>query len=378
MPSGWRRPTRPTPATNATCRSPTTSWGSSWTASGNGVRRPERPLRAVPRHRRAVGARPTRPTPASNATCRSPTTSWGLGSSVRGDQVRPAVSTSRLSPVDQLAEAEPANTGYQRDLSVSYNRLGDLDSVRGVGRPAVSTSRLWPWPSGWRGRAGQHRLPTRPVHLVQQVGRLELGNGRYGSSPPLLRTSLAVIERLAETDPTNTGFQRDLSIFCAAAGDLAERDVEPAGPVTIGPLPTAIRTRCGWKTRTTRIRSSTPPTSSGTRFSPITARSSPVNGCSSLSCWSVSRPMERLTTSSAHCWLGHATTMAPRLRRTHPGDSGQPIAGCIGRVPKQRHATATCDNRNRRADGASFGRPGRPCLLLAALPYSALCARPPP
>ena len=74
---------------------------------------------------------------------------------------RPATSASRL------AAADPANTEWQRDLSVSHNKLGDV---------AVAAGDL---------TAARDRLPGRPA------------------------TSR---ERLAAADPANTGWQRDLRI----------------------------------------------------------------------------------------------------------------------------------------------------------------------
>src|SRR5262249_57469929 len=72
----------------------------------------------------------------------------------------------------RLAEAEPANTGYQWDLSVSYIRLGDL---------AVAT-----------------------------------GNGEEAER--LFRQALAIRQRLAEAEPPNTGNQRSRSCSCNRPG----------------------------------------------------------------------------------------------------------------------------------------------------------------
>jgi hypothetical protein len=83
---------------------------------------------------------------------------------------------------ERLAAADPTNTGWQRDLSVSRDNLGDVAAAAG-----------------------------------DQAGAAE----HY-------RAGLAIRERLAAADPTNTGWQRDLSVsrerlgnLAVAAGDLA-------------------------------------------------------------------------------------------------------------------------------------------------------------
>ena len=75
----------------------------------------------------------------------------------------------------RLTEGDPTNTGWQRDLSVSYDRLGDV--------------------------------------AVDQ-GKLEEAAKAYGES-------LAIFKKLAEGDPTNTGWQRDLSVSYDKLGDVA-------------------------------------------------------------------------------------------------------------------------------------------------------------
>jgi len=65
----------------------------------------------------------------------------------------------------RLAAADPANTGWQRDLSVSHNKLGDVATA---------------------------------------AGDLAAARTAY-------QASLDIRARLAAADPANTGWQRDLS-----------------------------------------------------------------------------------------------------------------------------------------------------------------------
>ena len=71
-----------------------------------------------------------------------------------------------LAIADRLAKADPGNAGWQRDLSVSYERIGDV--------------------------------------LVDQ--------GNLPEALKAFRAGLAIADRLAKADPGNAGWQRDLIV----------------------------------------------------------------------------------------------------------------------------------------------------------------------
>ncbi len=92
-----------------------------------------------------------------------------------------------MRSADRLAKSDPGNAGWQRDLSVSYDRVGDV--------------------------------------LVAQ-----------GNLPEALKTfrdGLAIRDRLAKSDPGNAGWQRDLSVSYDRVGDVL---------VAQGNLPEALKT----------------------------------------------------------------------------------------------------------------------------------------
>ena len=66
----------------------------------------------------------------------------------------------------RLARSDPGNAGWQRDLSVAYER----------------------------------------------VGNVQLAQGDLAGAVKSYRDSLAIAERLAQSDPGNAGWQRDLAI----------------------------------------------------------------------------------------------------------------------------------------------------------------------
>ena len=87
---------------------------------------------------------------------------------------------------DRLAKADPGNAGWQRDLSVSYDKVGDV--------------------------------------LVAQ--------GNLPEALKSYRDSLAIADRLANADPGNAGWQRDLSVSYDKVGDVL---------VAQGNLPEALK-----------------------------------------------------------------------------------------------------------------------------------------
>ena len=75
---------------------------------------------------------------------------------------------------ERAAKADPGNAGWQRDLSVSYNKVGDVQVAQGDLAGALTS----------------------------------------------YRDSLAIADRLAKSDPGNAGWQRDLSVSYNKVGDV--------------------------------------------------------------------------------------------------------------------------------------------------------------
>ena len=111
----------------------------------------------------------------------------GLGDVLlqRGDPAGALTSyRNGVAVIDELAKSNPGDTGWQRDLSVSYQRIGDAQMA-------------------------QNDLP----------GALES-----------YREGLAIVEKLAKSDPADADAQRDLALFFVKMGDiqLAQDDVSGA------------------------------------------------------------------------------------------------------------------------------------------------------
>ena len=119
-----------------------------------------------------------------------------------------------LAITDRLAKADPGNAGWQRDLSVSYEQ--DRRRAGGAGRSAGGAEILPRRPRHRRpagqGRPRQRRLAARSVGVYEKIGDVLVAQGNLPEALKAFRDSLAISERLAKADPGNAGWQRDLSV----------------------------------------------------------------------------------------------------------------------------------------------------------------------
>ena len=125
-----------------------------------------------------------------------------------------------LELATKLADLEPDNRQYLRDLSVSYNQLGDLD-----GRDDPAQARDW----FGKGLAIRERLADLEPDNRQYLRDLSLSYDRLGDldgrdDPAQARDwfgkGLAIRERLADLEPDNRRYLRDLSVSYGNLGDI--------------------------------------------------------------------------------------------------------------------------------------------------------------
>ena len=142
--------------------------------------------------------------------------------------------TDGLAIRERLAASDPANAAWQRDLSMSLNKLGDLAVVQGD-----LPSALQRFTDGLAIREGL--AASDPANAAWQrdlsVSHNKLGDlaVAQGDQPGALRRftdGLAIAEHLAASDPANAAWQRDLSVSHNKLGDLA---------VVQGDLPGALQ-----------------------------------------------------------------------------------------------------------------------------------------
>ena len=120
----------------------------------------------------------------------------------------------------RLAAADPANAGWQRGLSVSHERLGtvavaagDLAAARAAYQASLDIrTRLAAADAGW-----QRDLSVSH----ERLGDVAVAAGDLAAARAAYQASLDIRTRLAAADPANAGWQRDLSVSHERLGDVA-------------------------------------------------------------------------------------------------------------------------------------------------------------
>ena len=129
----------------------------------------------------------------------------------------------------RLAAADPANTQWQRDLSVSHDKLGDVAIAAGdltAARTAYqATLDIFSRLAAADPANTQWQRDLSVSH--SKLGDVAIAAGDLTAARTAYRATLDIFSRLAAADPASTGWQRDLSLshdklgdVAAAAGDL--------------------------------------------------------------------------------------------------------------------------------------------------------------
>jgi tetratricopeptide (TPR) repeat protein len=125
---------------------------------------------------------------------------------------------------ERLARSDPGNAGWQRDLAVSYERLGNVQKAQGdlagalksyrntlavTGRLALSDS----------GNAGWQR---DLVVSFNRVGDVQLAQGDVAGAMKSYQDSLVIGEQLARSDPGNPGLREMAAAYSKLANMFAK------------------------------------------------------------------------------------------------------------------------------------------------------------
>ncbi|MGC1586894.1 MAG: hypothetical protein WA791_14550, partial [Rhodomicrobium sp.] len=127
---------------------------------------------------------------------------------------------------DRLAKADPNNAGWQRDLSVSYDRVGDVLVAQGNLPEALKSfqgsldirdrlAKADPNNAGW-----QRDLSVS----YEKVGDVLVAQGNLPEALKSFQGSLNIRDRLAKADPNNAGWQRDLAVSNERLGDMFAKE----------------------------------------------------------------------------------------------------------------------------------------------------------
>ena len=124
---------------------------------------------------------------------------------------------------ERLAAAAPLNAGWQRDLSVSHDRVGRVLAAQGEFAEALTaTARPWPFAAVWlRPTRGTVRGSTICRSSHERIGDALAAQADHsealGSYARIRRHSRATDRRRCRS---NAGWQRDLAVCYERVGDV--------------------------------------------------------------------------------------------------------------------------------------------------------------
>jgi tetratricopeptide (TPR) repeat protein len=156
---------------------------------------------------------------------------WLLGAAGEYSRERAALAdvrpffTAALAIAERLAKADPGNAGWQRDLSVSYNRIGDVLVAQGNLPEALKSYR--------DGQTIFERLAKADWQYDlgisnERMGDVQMAQGDLAAALISYEARRDIISRLAKSDPGNAGWQRDLSVSYAKLADAYRKSNETA------------------------------------------------------------------------------------------------------------------------------------------------------
>ena len=164
------------------------------------------------------------------------------------------VLNSTKQAFEQLLRTDPGNAGWQRDLSVSYER--DRRGAGGAGQSArgdeILPRRRWRSENSWRRGRRQRRPAARSGGGARKVGDAMVAQGNLPEALKSFREALAIRERLARTDPGNADWQHDLAVAHEKIGEVM---------MAQGNLPQALKSFRDWFTIADRLADADPPLS---------------------------------------------------------------------------------------------------------------------
>ena len=139
----------------------------------------------------------------------------------QGEAARDAFAKA-LAITETLARNEPDRADYQRDLSVSYNKMGDLYRALGQGEAARDAFAKALAIAETLARNEPDRADYQRDLSVSynKMGDLYRALGQGEAARDAFAKALAIAEKLARNEPDRADYQRDLSVSYERVGDL--------------------------------------------------------------------------------------------------------------------------------------------------------------
>jgi tetratricopeptide (TPR) repeat protein len=144
------------------------------------------------------------------------------------------VARQAQSYMERLAHSDPGNPEWQRDLSVSYERVGDVQRAQGDLKAALRSyadsraifERLA------KSDPGDSRWQRGLSISYERVGDVQRAQGDLNAALQSYVDSRAIGERLVKSDPGNARWQRGLSVSYEKIGDLQAAQGDLAAALT--------------------------------------------------------------------------------------------------------------------------------------------------
>ena len=122
----------------------------------------------------------------------------------------------------KLAANNPSNKNWQRDLFVSYNKIGSAQRAQGELAAARESFRMGMAVSANLARddPSNDQCQVDLSHSYLQIGSVNSTLGDLNTALELYHKALDIITKLTTNDPTNTSWQHDLAAVYSQIGDV--------------------------------------------------------------------------------------------------------------------------------------------------------------
>ena len=131
------------------------------------------------------------------------------GGAGRPGRRAPSPTSDGLAIAERLAQSNPGNAGWQRDLSVAYDSVGDVQVAQGDLAGALKSYRdgLGIAARLAQSDPGNARFQRDLSVSYSKIGSVQVAQGDLAGALKSYRDGLAISERLAQADPGNAGWQ---------------------------------------------------------------------------------------------------------------------------------------------------------------------------
>src|SRR5262249_22016781 len=135
-----------------------------------------------------------------------------------------------LAIAERIAAADPSNTQWQRGLSISYEKVGQLleeqskldEAVQAYRNSLAIRERLAAADrSNMQWQRDLSSSYVKVSDLSVRIGDLLVVQGKLDEALKAYRDSLALRERLVKADPRNASWKRDLQTSIEKVGSIA-------------------------------------------------------------------------------------------------------------------------------------------------------------